>query len=86
MGLNSTIYNIEKKIVVMYYSKTYTISENLNAKTFLVWKIPAIYGQTPANQWLEEIFQLFDRFFFEKQLVRGSNVAQKPEKCCGNSY
>ena len=70
----------------MYYSKSYTISENLNAKPFLVWKIPAIYGQTPANQWLEEIFQLFDRFFFEKQFVRGSNVAQKPEKCCGNSH
>ena len=86
MGLNSTIYNIEKKIVVMYYSKSYTISENLNAKPFLVWKIPAIYGQTPANQWLEEIFQLFDRFFFEKQLVRGSNVAQKTEKCCGKSH
>ena len=85
-GLNSTIYNTEKNIVVIYYSKSYTISENLNAKPFLIWKIQAIYGQTPAHQWLEEIFWLFDKIFLEKQLVRGSNVAQKPKKCCGSSH
>ena len=75
-----------KKIVVIYYSKSYTISENLNAKPFLIWKIQAIYGQISAHQWLEEIFQLFDKIFLEKQLVRGWNVAQKPKKCCGNSH
>ena len=48
-------------IVVMYISKSYTISENLNAKPLLGKKIWSKYGQIIARQWLLVIFPVFDK-------------------------